>query len=113
VSPSALEALAGVVEQGGDADDVLRAAVAVLVAEPAISWAGIRFLEEGELLPGPFAGIPDEERRLTAPISFRGDLVGELAVDGDAEPAFLARAAEILSAYVLLGWDTGGEAWEP
>jgi hypothetical protein len=113
VSPDALDALSGLVERGGDADDVLRAAVAELVAAPEISWAGIRFLEEGELVPGPSAGTPDEARRLIAPIAFRGDPVGELVVDGDAEPAFLARAAEILAAYVLLGWDTGGEAWEP
>ncbi len=47
------------------------------------------------------------------PVSFQDAVVGELAVDGDAEPAFLARVAEQISAYVLLGWDTSGEAWEP
>jgi len=113
VSEGALEALVAVVERGGDADDVLRAAVAVLTAEPGIGWASIHFLEEGELVAGPFAGTPDEQRRQSVPIAYRGDPVGELVVDGDAEPAFLVRAAEVLSAYVLLGWDTGGEAWEP
>jgi len=113
MSTHSLDELSSLVEQGGDADDVLRSALAVLVEEPGISWASICFLEEGELVPGPDAGTPDMPRRRTAPIAFRDDPVGELVVDGDADPVFLARAAEILSAYVLLGWDTGGEAWEP
>jgi putative methionine-R-sulfoxide reductase with GAF domain len=109
----ALAALSALVEQGGDADDVLRSAVALLIDEPRISWASIRFLEEGELILGPSIGTPDEARRVIVPIAFRGDPVGELVVDGDADTDFLAEAVEILSAYVLLGWDTGGEAWEP
>jgi hypothetical protein len=113
MSTHAIDALTALVEQGGEADDVLRSAVELLVTEPKISWAGIRFLEEGELVPGPSAGTPDEANRVAVPIAYQGDRVGELVLDGDADPALLARAAELLSAYVLLGWDTGGEAWEP
>jgi hypothetical protein len=113
VSSGALEALDRILDQGGDVDDVLRAAVGVLLAEPSIAWAGIRFLEEGELVLGPSSGEPDETRRLTTPIAYRGDVVGELVVDGEAEAAFCDRFALLISAYVLLGWDTGGEAWVP
>lgn len=113
MSSSALAALDAILERGGDADDVLRAALEVLVAEPGIEWAGIFLLEEGELVLGPATGAADETRRLVTPISFHGDPVGQLAVDGAAEAAFLARVADLLSPYVLLGWDTGGEAWEP
>jgi hypothetical protein len=113
VSGDVLDALAALAEQGGDADDVLRAAVELLAAEPHVSWAGISFVEEGDLVPGPSAGAPDEPRRRSAQIAYRGDTVGELAVDGDVDDAFLARAAGLLSAYVLLGWDTGGEEWVP
>ena len=109
----ALNAVDRVVGEGGDADDVLRAVVAALAREPDIVWAGIRFLEDGQLVLGPAAGSPDEARRLVAPIAYRGDPVGELVVDGIADQAALDHVAASLSEYVLLGWDTGGSAWEP
>ncbi|MEP6892651.1 MAG: hypothetical protein ABI927_02625 [Gaiellaceae bacterium] len=102
-----------IIEQGGDADDVLRAVVAALISEPEIGWAGIRFLEAGSLVLGPSAGTPDEPRRHPTPIAFRGDRVGELVVDGAANRALLDHVAAQISPYVLLGWDTGGNAWEP
>ena len=113
MSSRALEALDRILDRGGDVDDVLRAAIDVLVVEPGVDWAGIRFLEEGELVLGPSSGEPDESRRITTPISYQGDPVGELVVDGNAERAVLDRFALLISAYVLLGWDTGGEAWDP
>ena len=42
------------------------------------------------------------------PIVFRGALVGELAADGDVDLGLLERVATLISAYVLVGWDTGG-----
>jgi hypothetical protein len=113
MSTRALEALDRILNRGGDADDVLRAAVGVLVDEPAISWAGIAFQEEGELVVGPHLGEPDEARRVRAPVVFRGSQVGELWVDGEAESAFLERYALLISEHVLIGWDTRGEPWEP
>ena len=93
MSSEALQALERIVEEGGDADDVLRAAVEVLLGEPAVAWAGIRFLEAGELVLGPSSGSPDEARRLTTPIAYRGEPVGELVVDGEADSALLDRFA--------------------
>jgi hypothetical protein len=113
VSTRALEALDRILNRGGDADDVLRSAVAVLQEEPEVSWAGIAFEEEGDLVVGPGAGTPDETRRTRVPIVFEGSRVGELWVDGESDRAFLERFALLVSAYVLIGWDTGGEAWEP
>jgi hypothetical protein len=110
MSPGAVDRI---VEAGGEADDVLRAVVVALAAEPGISWAGIRFLEADELVLGPSAGSPDETRRTTTAISYRGDRVGELVVDGVADQVPLEDVATAISAYVLLGWDTGGSAWEP
>jgi hypothetical protein len=113
VSTSALDSLERVVDQGGDADDVLRKALDVLVGEPGISWAAIRFREKGALVLGPSSGTSDEARRTSMPIVYHGDAVGELLVDGDVDCAFLELVATLLAAYVLLGWDTGGRAWEP
>ena len=101
-----------IVAAGGDADDVLRAVVAELV-EGGCAWAGIWFVEGERLELGPEAGAPDEARRLRVPIEFRDERVGELGVDGAPEPAVVERVAALISPYVLLGWDTGGEAWAP
>ena len=61
---------------------------------------------------GPQAGTADEARRVRTTIAYDGDEVGELAVDGTPRRS-LERAAAAIAPYVLLGWDTGGEAWEP
>jgi hypothetical protein len=101
-----------IVASGGEADDILRASVAALVEEDVV-WAGIAFLEDGELVLGPSAGLADESRRTRVPILFQGAPVGELWVDGRAERTKLEDVATLVAPYVLIGWDTGGEVWEP
>ena len=113
MSTRTLEEIDRLVGLGGDADDVLRAVVAELVREPGVEWAGILFLEDGELELGPQAGEPDEGRRVRVPVAYQGVQVGELAIDGIASSTLLEQVAALVSAHVLLGWDTGGEAWEP
>lgn len=113
MSAHALEALGRVLDGGGEPDDVLRSVVSILAAEPDIDFAGIAFLEEGEAILGPHAGAPDESRRTRTPVEYHGARVGELWVDGQADDEFLQRVAARLSAHVLIGWDTQGEAWEP
>jgi hypothetical protein len=107
------EGLEAALERGAEADDVLRAVVATLAAEPRVAWAGVAFLERGALVLGPACGSADEGRRQSVPILFAGDPVGELRVDGEGDPAVLDRVAELIAPYVLIGWDTGGESWEP
>jgi putative methionine-R-sulfoxide reductase with GAF domain len=113
MSTRALEALDLILDRSEDADDALRDAVRMLAEEPSITWAGIAFLESGELALGPSAGTPDEARRHRVPITYQGTLVGELQIDGEVDEAFLSRVALLLSAHVLIGWDTAGEAWKP
>ena len=113
MSTRPLEAIDLIVAAGSDADDVLRQVVAELVKEPAIEWAGILFLEDGSHVPGPEAGVASPSRRIGVPVSYQGVVVGELAIDGDADRAFLERVALLISTHVLLGWDTGGETWDP
>jgi hypothetical protein len=109
----ALETLDRILEQSDDADEALRETVLLLAGEPEIAWAGIAFLDEGQLTLGPSSGTPDETRRVQVPISYQGEQVGELWVDGAADAALLARVASLVAAHVLVGWDTGGEAWAP
>ena len=112
MSSRALEAIVRILDHGHDADDVLRSVVDVLADEPGIAWAGIAFLEDGELSLGPGAGEPDESHRIRVPVVYEGDKVAELWVDGMAERAFLDRVAVLVSAHCLVGWDTGGLPWD-
>jgi len=113
MSARALEALDRILNRGGEPDDVLRSSVSILAEEPGITWAGIAFVEEGKVALGPEAGEPDEPRRVRVPVVYQGSQVGELWVDGEAGQAFLERVAVLISAHVLIGWDTRGESWEP
>jgi hypothetical protein len=114
-SSDALEAIDRILDSGGDADDILRQVVAALHDEAGYAWAGIFFLEDGELALGPQAGAPDESRRTSVPVTWQGDRVAELAVDDAPEEdrTFLERVALLVSGHCLVGWDTGGESWEP
>jgi hypothetical protein len=111
----ALEAIDRILNRGGDADDILRQIVAALHAQAGYAWAGIFFLEDGDLALGPDAGTPDESRRTSVPVTWQGDRVAELAVDDAPEEdrTFLERVAVLVSGHCLVGWDTGGESWEP
>jgi hypothetical protein len=113
VSAGALEAVARILEQGGEADDVLRAVVASLAEQPRIEYAAVVFVEEGRLVVGPQAGVPDELRRSRAQVTYEGAAVGELWADGEADPELLASVSALIASHVLVGWDTGGEGWEP
>lgn len=109
----AVEAVDRILNRGGDADDVLRGIVHALHARGGYAWAGILFVEGGELVLGPQAGEPDEARRRSVPVVWQGTRVAELAVDGGSgDEALLEHVAVLISAHCLVGWDVGGEAWE-
>lgn len=84
-----------------DADQALRSTVAAVAAEPGVCWAGIALVKDGELELVASAGIPDEERRIGAPIVVRDAVVGELSADGDVDATLLERVATLIGAYVL------------
>jgi hypothetical protein len=113
MSAGALEAIDRVLNRGGDADDVLRAVVRILVELGGCSWAGILFVEDGELVLGPQAGAPVQGKRLQLPVTYKGECVAELVADGCGDRAFLERVATLISAHCLVGWDTGGIPWDP
>ena len=111
----ALEAIDGILNRGGDADDILRQVVATLHERAGYAWAAFFFLEDGELTLGPEAGAPDPTSRTSVPVTWQGDRIAELAVDGAPEEdrMFLERVALLVSGHCLVGWDTGGETWDP
>jgi len=115
MSSEADAAIDEIVAGGGDADDVLRSVVAALHERAGYAWAGIYFLEDGELALGPHAGTPHEPTRTTVPVTWQGQRIADLVVDDAPEEdrMFLARVALLVSGHCLVGWDTRGETWEP
>ena len=113
MSATPIQAIERLLAETEDADDVLRGTVAALVAEPAVGWAGIAFVEGEAITLGPASGTEDDARRHRVPIVFQGGLVGELWVDGDLDPSLLEQVAARIAPQVLIGWDTGGRTWEP
>jgi hypothetical protein len=109
----ALESVERILNRGGEADDVLRAVVAVLRQRTG-RFCRISFVEGEELVPGPAAG--DEVEAAAFPIAWQGRRVAELEVGGDLDApdrALFERVAVLVSPYALVGWDTGGETWAP
>jgi hypothetical protein len=111
-----LDAIEQIVRRGGDADEVLRAVVATLQTEAGYSWAGIYFVEGSTLALGPHAGAAAAPTTPTmTPVTWQGERIAELAIDDAPEEdrKFLERVAVLVADHCLVGWDTGGESWEP
>ena len=102
----AIEAVERILNRGGDADDVLRDVLAVLVERGATDWAGIAVNEDASLVLGPSVGIDRPAEFETRPIALGGRDVGELWTAPGGDAAVLDRVAVIVSPYVPL--DTGG-----
>jgi hypothetical protein len=109
-----LIAIEEIVRRGGDADEVLRDVVATLHGEVGYPWAGIYFVEGDTLVLGPHAGAAGAART-TTPVTWQGERIAELAIDDAPEEdrKFLERVAVLVADHCLVGWDTGGESWEP
>jgi hypothetical protein len=112
VSGEQLSAVSRAIETAGDADDVLRAVVEVLVDQHGCSWAGIFFAENGELVLGPEAGDANPDARTRAAVTYQGAVVAELAADNCGSQTLLEEVAAAIAPYCLVGWDTGGVPWD-
>jgi putative methionine-R-sulfoxide reductase with GAF domain len=114
---SAVAAVETIVAAGGDADDVLRGTVAALHAEvPDYTWVALRFNEAGELVLGPSAGEEGGDV-IAEGVVYNGERVGQLEVAAaeldDDDRVLVERIAGLIALHTLLGWDTGGDPWEP
>jgi putative methionine-R-sulfoxide reductase with GAF domain len=108
---SVVEAVGRLIEQGSEADELLRGVVAIL--HERYPWVGISFVEEGDLVLGPSEGEQAEEP-VQIPITYDGKAVAELGVGGgEPDQTSLEQVAELIAPYCLVGWDTGGETWLP
>jgi hypothetical protein len=110
----AVAAVERIVERAGEADEILRGVVEELASRYE-AFAGVRFVEEGELVLGPAAGRPGGEET-TVSVQFRDTVVAELVTTAELHGEDIAawsHIAGLVSPYCLVGWDTGGEGWEP
>jgi hypothetical protein len=91
-----LEAIEQILDRGGDAEDVLQAAMTAIVDRGGAIWAAVLYSDEGELLVGPHAGVAEPGERRGAPILLDGARIGELEVDGlDDQPLIEQVAAQL------------------
>jgi hypothetical protein len=108
-----------IVDGGEEADAILRACLTAVHQAAGAPWSAIAFVEEREMAVGPLAGDPPDGApvaALTVPIVYGGETVAALwfgsepphELDGE-----LSRVASLLAPYCLVGWDTGGERWDP
>jgi hypothetical protein len=108
-----------IVDGGEEADQILRASLAVVHDGTGAPWSAIAFVEEREMVVGPLLGHAPEgtpEPALIVPIVYRGDTVAGLWLGSETERSLdpeLERVAALLAPYCLVGWDTGGEDWNP
>ena len=70
--------------------------------------------------PRYLACFASTRSEIVVPISYEDIVVAEIDIDsdrpaafGDADRRFLGDVAALVSPYCLVGWDTGGEPWEP
>jgi hypothetical protein len=118
--PGAIEAVEAIIAHEPEADQLLREAVVALYERiPDARSVAVAFVENGQLTPGPIAGDPIfGTPPVTEAVLYERRPVAELWIAGGGSPdegdrALLVRVSELLSPYCLVGWDTGGEAWEP
>ena len=118
--PALIAAIEQIVAHEPEADQILRESVVALYEHiPGVRSVAVAFVESGSLAPGPIAGDPIAGTpTVSEPVLYERRAVAELWIDGGSPPdtadrALLQRVSELLSPYCLVGWDTGGEAWEP
>ena len=108
----ALEAIDGILSEGADADEVLRAVVGVLA--PLYDGVALRFVEGGRLVDGPAHGVLGAGVSTVA-VRFHGGAVARLDVSPvvPGDDGFLDRVTALIAPHCLVAWDTGGEPWQP
>jgi hypothetical protein len=116
---SLADQVGAIVDGGEEADEILRASLAAVHEAAGAPWSAIGFVEEREMVVGPLAGRAPEGTpvpALVVPIVYRGDTVAGLWFGSETPrelDADLSRVAALLAPYCLVGWDTGGEDWNP
>jgi L-methionine (R)-S-oxide reductase len=106
--------------QGPEATEHVRIPVGQGICGSAAATGRTEVVDDVNADPRYLACFPSTRSEIVVPIAYQGRVVGEIDIDSD-EPAafterdrtFLERVALLISPHCLVGWDTGGEPWQP
>lgn len=106
--------------KGPEATEHVRIPVGQGICGAAAASGRTEIVDDVNADPRYLACFPSTRSEIVVPIAYRGQVVGEVDIDsdepaafGDADREFLERVALLVSPHCLVGWDTGGERWEP
>jgi L-methionine (R)-S-oxide reductase len=106
--------------QGPEATEHVRIPVGQGICGAAAATGVTEVVDDVNADPRYLACFPSTRSEIVVPISYEGQVVGEIDIDYDRPAAFdaddrelLESVAVLISPYCLVGWDTGGEPWRP
>jgi L-methionine (R)-S-oxide reductase len=105
---------------GPAATEHVRIAIGQGVCGAAAASGVTEIVDDVNADPRYLACFASTRSEIVVPIAYDDIVVAEIDIDSDrpaafsaADQAFLERVAALISPYCLVGWDTGGEPWEP
>jgi GAF domain-containing protein len=106
--------------RGPEATEHVRIPVGEGICGAAAASGRTEVVDDVNADPRYLACFPSTRSEIVVPIAYEGRVVGEIDVDSDEPAAFdeedrrsLERIAVLISQHALVGWDTGGHAWNP
>ena len=106
--------------QGPQATEHVRIPVGQGVCGAAVASGKTEVVDDVNADPRYLACFPSTRSEIVVPVAYEGRVVAEIDIDSDEAAAFgvddrrlLERVATLISPYCLVGWDTGGEQWNP
>jgi L-methionine (R)-S-oxide reductase len=106
--------------KGPQATEHVRIPIGQGVCGAAAASGRTEIVDDVNADPRYLACFVSTRSEIVVPVSFEGMVVAEIDIDSDtpaaftdADRVFLERVATLISPHSLVGWDTGGETWEP
>ena len=106
--------------QGPQATDHVRIPVGQGICGAAATSGETEIVDDVNADDRYLACFVSTRSEIVVPIAYEGRVVGEIDIDSDTPAAFgqedrefLERVALLISPHCLVGWDTGGERWDP
>ena len=106
--------------RGPHATEHVRIPIGQGVCGAAVANGRTEIVDDVNADPRYLACFPSTRSEIVVPIRYQDMVVAEIDIDSDSAAAFrdddrsfLERVALLISPHCLVGWDTGGQAWEP
>jgi L-methionine (R)-S-oxide reductase len=106
--------------KGPQATEHVRIPIGQGVCGAAASSGVTEVVDDVNADPRYLACFVSTRSEIVVPVHYDDMVVAEIDIDSDElaafgpdDQAFLERVATLISPHCLVGWDTGGESWEP